>query len=301
MNKFFLFSFSLSFFCSQDDAIVLCDGCDVAVHQSCYAIREVPEEEWYCVFCSAKKQADAHMKRLDKIAHKHSLSTQQRQAEAAAVLEKAEAAGVDLPSLPRGCVLCPRKGGALIRTTEGKHCGLWVPECWIVGCREVCGISLVNPSRFSLPCCICGLSGFAAIQCAHEKCDVSFHAVCAVFAGFGMNITDQINIQRKNDVTFHAFCLRHRLCSHTRGVPTEAPLEFRQGSADFLSPLFQSAMLIRRNRDIRLYVGQLQEENSIWAARLSAYLLKEADGNFKSLRALGRRRQEEKKGSDKGT
>ena len=78
-------------------------------------------------------------------------------------------------------------------------CGLWVPECWIVRCREVCGVSAIAPSRFELPCCICGLRGNAAVQCAHEKCDATFHAVCAVMAGFGMNITGIFSVHQETD------------------------------------------------------------------------------------------------------
>lgn len=42
-------------------------------------------------------------------------------AEAAAIVQTAEHSGIDIPCLPRRCVLCPRTGGALIRTTEGKQ------------------------------------------------------------------------------------------------------------------------------------------------------------------------------------
>ncbi|KAL8272107.1 hypothetical protein Esti_003950 [Eimeria stiedai] len=276
---------------TADDPIVLCDGCDTAVHQSCYAIEQVPENEWFCEFCQSQRDTEARMQMLTDIQRRRDFNQQQRQAEASSVLEAAEAAKLDMPSLPRRCVLCPRTTGALIRTTEGLwahvSCGLWVPECWVIGCREVCGISGITPCRFELPCCVCGIQGFAAVQCAHENCDASFHSTCAIMAGFGMNITDQINIQRKNnDVTFHAFCLRHRLCSYTRSAPTETPLEFRRSAADFGSPLYQSAMLIRRNRDICLYVAQLEEEKSVWAARIAAYLLKELDTNIRALSLL---------------
>jgi NuA3 HAT complex component NTO1 len=32
----------------DDDAIVLCDGCDVAVHQTCYGITRLPKGHWFC-------------------------------------------------------------------------------------------------------------------------------------------------------------------------------------------------------------------------------------------------------------
>ena len=35
----------------EDNAIVLCDGCDVAVHVSCYGIRSIPEGDWFCDPC----------------------------------------------------------------------------------------------------------------------------------------------------------------------------------------------------------------------------------------------------------
>ncbi|CDJ57700.1 PHD-finger domain-containing protein, putative, partial [Eimeria maxima] len=35
---------------SSDDAIVLCDGCDAAVHQSCYNVGPLPDGEWFCEY-----------------------------------------------------------------------------------------------------------------------------------------------------------------------------------------------------------------------------------------------------------
>ncbi|KAG6962587.1 hypothetical protein JG688_00008528 [Phytophthora aleatoria] len=36
----------------DDDPIVFCDGCNVAVHQFCYGIRVVPSDKWFCDVCT---------------------------------------------------------------------------------------------------------------------------------------------------------------------------------------------------------------------------------------------------------
>ncbi|KAK4165871.1 putative origin recognition complex subunit 4 [Cladorrhinum sp. PSN259] len=50
--------------CSKPDSekgneIVFCDNCDVAVHQDCYGIPEVPEGEWICRNCAHEEPAPA--------------------------------------------------------------------------------------------------------------------------------------------------------------------------------------------------------------------------------------------------
>ncbi|OEH75103.1 PHD-finger domain-containing protein [Cyclospora cayetanensis] len=275
---------------TADDAIVLCDGCDVAVHQSCYLISEVPEGEWYCEYCAAKRRADDHMKRLKAVQQNKDLTVEQKEAELTALVAKAESSGTDIPCLSRRCVLCPRRGGALIRTTEGLwahvSCGLWIPECWVVGCRSVCGVPLICASRFSVPCCICGLRGGASIQCAYEKCVTSFHAACAVMAGFGMNITADCWViggvgggekGKKEGTGVPDGGLRVGTPQVATRVSTAfsvyvdimAYREFRRSSPDFSSAAYQCAMLVRRNRDIILVRTTRQHplpENSLECA-----------------------------------
>lgn len=33
----------------ENDLIVFCGFCGIAVHQSCYGVEEIPEGEWFCI------------------------------------------------------------------------------------------------------------------------------------------------------------------------------------------------------------------------------------------------------------
>uniref|UniRef100_A0A183DG57 PHD-type domain-containing protein n=1 Tax=Gongylonema pulchrum TaxID=637853 RepID=A0A183DG57_9BILA len=38
--------------CEEDDKIIFCDGCNLSVHQSCYGLDLVPQNEWLCQKCA---------------------------------------------------------------------------------------------------------------------------------------------------------------------------------------------------------------------------------------------------------
>jgi hypothetical protein len=37
--------------CDKNNMIVFCDGCNIAVHQSCYGICSIPSGSWLCDRC----------------------------------------------------------------------------------------------------------------------------------------------------------------------------------------------------------------------------------------------------------
>ena len=145
---------------TDDNLILICEGpsCDVAVHQMCYGVKDVPEGEWLCDTCTVKK--------------KNSTKFQ--------------------------CSLCPVQGGALRRVTtfgkvvpaeEGKKgkgkkaieidtaklkeenawvhvaCALWTPGVSLddpVNMNKI-NISGLTKERVELKCTLCSQAGGGAV------------------------------------------------------------------------------------------------------------------------------------------
>lgn len=45
----------------DNNAIIFCDGCNVAVHQECYGVREIPDGEWLCDRCKVHATPECHL------------------------------------------------------------------------------------------------------------------------------------------------------------------------------------------------------------------------------------------------
>ncbi|MQL89563.1 hypothetical protein Taro_022150 [Colocasia esculenta] len=136
------------------DPIVLCDGCDLMVHASCYGnplIKSIPEGDWFCVRCEKKGAAQKK--------------------------------GPD-------CCLCLGKGGATKPTTDGRWahvlCALLVPEVFFHDPegREGVDLSRVPARRWAGACCVCGSDSGCVVDCSEPKCGLAFHVSCGLDADF---------------------------------------------------------------------------------------------------------------------
>lgn len=144
---------------SPNNLMVMCEGCDVAVHQDCYGILHIPEGPWLCRRC---------------------------------LVSGGSASSLSVSNSAVCCSLCPWPGGALKQTNDPKHpwahlsCVHYLPgEAQLLNpvYREPIDLFAVDPGRWKLTCQLCRRRHGAPVQCAERSCHVAMHVQCARKAG----------------------------------------------------------------------------------------------------------------------
>lgn len=159
-----------------DNEVVICSKCDIAVHQACYGITSVPEEDWYCSPCS---------KGLDKPA-------------------------CVLCPIPGGAVKPLQRGD------EWAHvlCALWTPGVSIgdpVTMEPICSVDKVDPDRFKLQCSLCKIHSGSSIQCSHPNCYTAFHPSCAFLKHQRMEVIELEHGKEFGvELGFISYCEKHK-------------------------------------------------------------------------------------------
>lgn len=134
--------------CENANAIVFCDGCDLAVHQECYGVPYIPEGQWLCRKCQ--------------------------------LVGNARPSCIFCPN--EGGAF------KQTNNTKWAHllCATWIPEVTIGNpslMEPITDVEKVPNSRWKLGCYICKQSMGASIQCADSRCYEPFHLTCARQAG----------------------------------------------------------------------------------------------------------------------
>lgn len=130
--------------CENANAIVFCDGCDLAVHQECYGVPYIPEGQWLCRKCQLVGNS-----RPSCIFCPH---------EGGAFKQTNNAKWAHL------------------------FCAFWIPEVQIGNpslMEPITDVEKVPPSRWKLLCYICNQAMGASIQCSDGRCYRAFHLTCA--------------------------------------------------------------------------------------------------------------------------
>ncbi|KAJ7582101.1 PHD-zinc-finger like domain-containing protein [Mycena floridula] len=128
----------------NSNAIVFCDGCNLAVHQDCYGVPYIPEGQWLCRKCTVSPEVPV-----------------------SCILCPAEG-GAFKQTI----------------TGEWVHllCAIWVPETQVVNetfMEPITNVPEIPRNRWKLKCSICEIRMGACIQCSIKSCFAAFHVTCA--------------------------------------------------------------------------------------------------------------------------
>ena len=155
----------------NSNAIVFCDGCNLAVHQECYGIPFIPEGQWLCrrcMICPGRKVSCVVCPSTD--------------------------GAMKQTTQNRWCHLV---------------CAIWIPECSIqntIFMEPIEGIETIPKNRWKLTCYICQQRYGAPIQCSTKNCFVAFHPTCARKAKLCMNMR---GTESGDANGFRAYCDKH--------------------------------------------------------------------------------------------
>ncbi|KAL2825322.1 hypothetical protein BDW59DRAFT_74175 [Aspergillus cavernicola] len=130
--------------CENSNAIVFCDGCDLAVHQECYGVPFIPEGQWLCRKCQLIGRGSPNCIFCPNTEGAFKQTT----------------------------------------TSKWSHllCAIWIPEVSIGNpslMEPITDVEKVPRSRWKLQCYICRQRMGASIQCSNKNCFVAFHVTCA--------------------------------------------------------------------------------------------------------------------------
>lgn len=139
---------------TEENPLVYCDGCEVAVHQACYGIIRVPDGNWFCRKCESGESHDSIKCRL-------------------------------CPSVD-GALKKTESG-------DWAHvvCALYIPEVRFgnINTMEPIEIRHIQADRYNKSCYLCEENKLASattgavMDCNKLGCKQSFHVTCAQVAG----------------------------------------------------------------------------------------------------------------------
>ncbi|KAK7020204.1 hypothetical protein VNI00_017817 [Paramarasmius palmivorus] len=128
----------------NSNAIVFCDGCNLAVHQDCYGVPYIPEGQWLCRKCTVSPENPVSC--------------------------------VLCPN--EGGAFKQTVSGDWVHLL----CAIWIPETRVaneVFMEPVTGVEKISKQRWKLKCSLCDVREGACIQCAKTSCFLAFHPTCA--------------------------------------------------------------------------------------------------------------------------
>lgn len=163
-----------SFDSDNTNAIIFCDGCDIAVHQDCYGVSFIPEGPWLCRRCLISRNNSASC--------------------------------IFCPSVTGAFKQTDSGDWAHVL------CTLWTPELYFANpiyMEPIEGISSIPKSRWRLICYICKQKVGICIQCSKSTCFNAYHVTCAKRAGLYMKMKKGVKAACNDKSTLISYCDKH--------------------------------------------------------------------------------------------
>lgn len=161
--------------CENTNAIVFCDGCDLAVHQECYGVPFIPEGQWLCRKCQ--------------------------------LIGRGTPTCIFCPNIDGAF--------KQTNASRWSHllCAIWIPEVSLGNTtfmEPVMDVEKVPKQRWKLVCYICRQKMGACIQCGNKNCFVAFHVTCARRAKLFLKMKSTHGSPANMDASvLKAYCDKH--------------------------------------------------------------------------------------------
>lgn len=161
--------------CENTNAIVFCDGCDLAVHQECYGVPFIPEGQWLCRKCQ--------------------------------LIGRGTPTCIFCPNTDGAF--------KQTNASRWSHliCAIWIPEVSLGNTtfmEPVMDVEKVPKPRWKLTCYICRQKMGACIQCGNKNCFIAFHVTCARRAKLFLKMKSTHGGPANLDASvLKAFCDKH--------------------------------------------------------------------------------------------
>ena len=161
--------------CENTNAIVFCDGCDLAVHQECYGVPFIPEGQWLCRKCQ--------------------------------LIGRGTPTCIFCPNMEGAF--------KQTNSSKWSHllCAIWIPEVSLGNptfMEPVMDVEKVPRPRWKLRCYVCQQGMGACIQCSNKNCFTAFHVTCARRAKLFLQMkTSSGGAANFDSNHLKAFCHKH--------------------------------------------------------------------------------------------
>ncbi|CAD8142523.1 unnamed protein product [Paramecium octaurelia] len=221
---------------TDDNLIVFCSKCNISVHQKCYLIEIIPNEDWICDVCQTfgpngqylrcalcpklggamkATQIDAScFSNLNQTYFESQGETMMKNDFVSKLFQQIDddqELYYDFGKLPNRDIRDLESNKEIKEPQPQKvwihlSCFYWSPECFLDEKQDILrGVDNINAKRFALNCSICNIKKAGmCIQCARSSCSTSFHVECARRSGIFLT---QTVVNNKPD--YQIFCQKH--------------------------------------------------------------------------------------------